>query len=767
MGSRHLLNLAPVEFEDCEIAVGVFEYQDREQLKKLRESFGATHLLRRDGESKILAVPLHRDAQPIGDQTEKVQLSGHLGLCAALIRHALLNHLHVGNGQIIHRDPIEFVSHYPEDDLLASSMPGGASNSLGVSLKCLYEVVVRVIHLDRQAPIIGLALNLRTRRSIDKSSETLILEGFGLSNRYVGQFISDVGSRVSPRFELLGWVIEIGNGKLILDDTRPGVTEVDTAKAFLEPRREHFDAYLLHSLKERASQVIQLLGGKLAAVRNGPALLQKLQRFLDRLRGARLEILPGLPFKIEPFLCEQSGGRFPQLHETAKPVYIFDPAGRRTDTWHDRGLNQYGPYTAQTFTPTRPRVCVICQASKKGQVEEFFHKLFHGVRVPGDNRKPFEKGFLRKYGLEDVATEFFVAERADASSYQRAVREAIAQQSQRSIKWDLALVQIDERFHALYGEDNPYLLTKAAFLTQQIPVQEFEIETAQLPDRQIGYVLNNIALATYAKLGGVPWLIKANPTISHELVVGLGSAHVGQGRLGDRERVVGITTVFSGDGNYWLANLSQAVPMNDYPEAVLDSLRAVIRRVRRDMNWQPRDHVRLVFHAFKPLKDAEAYAVKTLTNELNDYDMEFAFLHVVRDHPYVLFDQQQRGIWDYQTRSNKGVLAPIRGRFFRLSDHETLMTLTGGREVKRPQDGMPRPVLLRLHRASTFHDTTYLARQVFTFSCHSWRSFFPAPMPVTILYSELIAKLLGHLAPIPRWNPDVMLGRIGTTRWFL
>ena len=94
-------------------------------------------------------------------------------------------------------------------------------------------------------------------------------------------------------------------------------------------------------------------------------------------------------------------------------------------------------------------------------------------------------------------------------------------------------------------------------------------------------------------------------------------------------------------------------------------------------------------------------------------------------------------------------------------------SLIGPNELKRPQDGMPHPVLLRLHRASTFRDTTYLARQVFTFSCHSWRSFFPSPMPVTIFYSRLIAKLLGQLAMIPRWNPEAMLGRIGRTRWFL
>ena len=62
---------------------------------------------------------------------------------------------------------------------------------------------------------------------------------------------------------------------------------------------------------------------------------------------------------------------------------------------------------------------------------------------------------------------------------------------------------------------------------------------------------------------------------------------------------------------------------------------------------------------------------------------------------------------------------------------------------------------------------TYLTRQVFAFASHSWRTFLPSSVPVTIQYSNLIANSLGHLSLMDRWNPEVMLGRIGKTRWFL
>ena len=65
-------------------------------------------------------------------------------------------------------------------------------------------------------------------------------------------------------------------------------------------------------------------------------------------------------------------------------------------------------------------------------------------------------------------------------------------------------------FHELPPESNPYFVAKLGFQTLQILVQEFEIETARKWGSQLSFCLNNMGLATYAKLGGTPWLLKAN-----------------------------------------------------------------------------------------------------------------------------------------------------------------------------------------------------------------------------------------------------------------
>jgi hypothetical protein len=186
------------------------------------------------------------------------------------------------------------------------------------------------------------------------------------------------------------------------------------------------------------------------------------------------------------------------------------------------------------------------------------------------------------------------------------------------------------------------------------------------------------------------------------------------------------------------------------------------------MNWQPKDHVRLVFHAtFKRYSQDEVDSVKALMAELGEYEVEYAFLQISDSHPYLLFDQSQKGSRDFDTGLTKGVFAPSRSSSLQLSNRDALLCLTGPNEVKRPEDGIPRPLLLSLHRDSSFSDMTYLTRQVFAFACHSWRTFLPASHPVTTQYSDLIARALGSLALLERWNPDVMLGKIGTTRWML
>jgi hypothetical protein len=275
-----------------------------------------------------------------------------------------------------------------------------------------------------------------------------------------------------------------------------------------------------------------------------------------------------------------------------------------------------------------------------------------------------------------------------------------------------------------------------------------------------------MSLATYAKLGGTPWLLASPQTVAHELVIGLGSHSVSSSRIGARKRFVGITTVFSSDGSYLLTDRTAVVPFEDYSNALYETLKRAITTVRKQDNWRSTDKVRLVFHVFKPLKDTEAEAVEQTVKDLDLDNVTFAFIHIAQSHPYLIFDNNQKGIGYRDPK--KGVLGPSRGLHIKLGDRESLVVFSGASELKQASDGMPRPCLLKLHRLSTFKDMTYLARQAFEFAGHSWRMLAPEPFPITIRYSDLIAERLSGLSSVKGWDAEaVKFGQIGKTLWFL
>jgi hypothetical protein len=89
-------------------------------------------------------------------------------------------------------------------------------------------------------------------------------------------------------------------------------------------------------------------------------------------------------------------------------------------------------------------------------------------------------------------------------------------------------------------------------------------------------------------------------------------------------------------------------------------------------------------------------------------------------------------------------------------------------QIKAAYQGIPDPVLLRLHEKSTFRDMRTLTRQISDFACHSWRTYDRARMPTTLLYADEIAKQLAGLERTPGWDPEIAsVGRIMRRPWFL
>ena len=93
--TQNVLNVVPLHFQDEEVEVGYFNFtssQERDEaLRKLRHDHRGLHVFRRDGSLSVVMLPIAPGVPLLGETPQKLCLEDHLGLCAVLMREALLN----------------------------------------------------------------------------------------------------------------------------------------------------------------------------------------------------------------------------------------------------------------------------------------------------------------------------------------------------------------------------------------------------------------------------------------------------------------------------------------------------------------------------------------------------------------------------------------------------------------------------------------------------------------------------------------------------
>ena len=244
---------------------------------------------------------------------------------------------------------------------------------------------------------------------------------------------------------------------------------------------------------------------------------------------------------------------------------------------------------------------------------------------------------------------------------------------------------------------NPYLHAKALLLMAGVPSQEMRVSTMRQPAGTLAYTLQNASVALYAKLNGVPWTVDHHLPIADEIVVGLGIAELAASRYHDRQRYMGVTTVFRGDGNYLLGSLSRECSFEEYPQMLRASVQDVLTEIKQRNGWKPGDTVRIVCHTTLPMRERHldrliADCVAAVGAEQN---VEFAFLTVGDRQPFTMLDPGQPG---KQARGKrKGIFAPERGTIVQISPAQRLLAITGPDLIKRAGAPLPRQLHVRLH----------------------------------------------------------------------
>lgn len=696
-------------------------------------------------------------------ETELLVLSDHLGLrfVQTMLDQAMRD---VFKAYDPVRDrPFAFLAQ--NSDLVASAAKDMEKTPALLSsfeIRPKYELESKVVEFRPNELELMLTLNLTTRWICNASLQELVEEHIPVQGMHLVRTNAEPGQR-----RLVGTFGRIDGDDILLHDAYGDENKVAASEVRVEGSKEVFATSLRRLLGNKYDGFMHAVDneyGKLCGGAGFDTELRKMEGFLKK--NSPVQLHGGVKVSIGDRVQLNNQPGHKTIVELPTSKYCFDRSRTKLHPYAWDGLARFGPFDRGNFPTRSSRILLVTPDTVSGRVSQALKKFRDGF---GSSQTSKYDGFLDTFHLSDVtffplSVKLQDVQRADVG---KAYRKAIEEKLTRDASFDAAFnILLDE--HAVLSDaHNPYLVAKAILLSHGIPVQEAKVSTLTANEYSLQHTFRNIATALYAKMGGVPWTVDHGETVDDELVVGIGNAELSGSRFEKRQRHIGITTVFRGDGNYLLSNVSKECRYEDYPQVLRESTVAVLREVKQRNNWLPGQTVRIVFHAFKPLKKVEvadiiASSVKEVGSEQT---IEFAFLNISQDHSFTLLDMAQRGItWKNQT---KGVYVPRRGLTVQVGRYTRLVTSTGPQMVKRANLALPRPLLIHLHKQSTYRDLSYLSEQVLNFTTLSWRSTLPSEKPVTILYSSLIAELLGRLKSVDDWSPAVLNTKLRNSKWFL
>ena len=756
-GEALVTNVLPVEFPFESVNLLAREIVQGEELRALRESLAADWSVQWEG-AKVYFLRLAEGADEIPGTTPTVlTLAENLRLLARLTTDALVRRF--PTYEPLRRKPFIFVGRKQQ-------LMDGVDKVIGVSHPLLsefriwpkYSLDARVLEVRAGAAFVGVTVDLATRWEITADLEALQSAGIDVTGLFVVRRHPDPDQR-----PLVGRIGAVDDGVIKLSESTSDAENMPVGSVMLEGRREAFDRCLRRLLGPKMPRYDEFRDKRMGELLGGPPLLAEVERVARVLGDQPLELAQGLTCSVGAPLRITNSPDYKSVVVTRQLDYCFDPARTKRHRYAWPGLETYGPFSRDTFARPSPHILVMFPQAAQGAVETFVRSLRDGI--PGE--KAFQAGFTKTFGLVNPRFEMVAVppgvDRSPATAYRRAIEGALA----RGDLPDAALVIVTDQDGDLPDEVNPYLHSKAILLMAGVATQHARLSKISSQPGNLQYILQNISIALYAKMRGVPWTVDHDLTIADELVIGIGTAELSDSRIQERHRYLGITTVFRGDGNYLLGQLSREATYSEYPAVLRDSTRSILEELKQRNGWQPGDTVRVVIHAARPPRNMDFALLmhKAVQAVGKDQHIEFAFVTVSHDHPFALFDTTQGG--RQSSKGTKGEFVPDRGLIVQTNLYSRLITTTGLTLVKRAGLPFPRPIQVHLHRHSSFNDLHYLSEQVLKFTGLSWRSTTPAADPVTIYYSELIARHLARLRAVPGWSPTLLDARLRTSKWFL
>jgi len=415
-----------------------------------------------------------------------------------------------------------------------------------------------------------------------------------------------------------------------------------------------------------------------------------------------------LPFEDELIKSEIIG----------KPQRYFYSNRKNTQglKYYDQMVKAYQPYSLELYQNKEINIGIVCPSEYQGETEGFIKKT--------------EAKLKEVFHFNSLNFHFKTIKNKDLESYKEVLYD------EALLECELIYVIVNEAQENLSPSNSPYYVCKAKFIGNGIPTQDIQIETIR--QNLNAFTMTNIALNSYAKLGGTAWTIEKEDKLKDELVIGIGSTLSENGQF-----VLGIAQVFHNDGRYMTGDCSPLSSFTNYAENLENHLFKTLQPLVEEMSKS--GTFRLIFHLFKSASEEyEIKAINGLKERLANYNFEFALVHLAYGHNFRLY-------------YNDGNSDINQGTYIQLSKHSALLHFVSKSDL---------PLKIDLDKRSTFTSLFYIAKQVYWFSHLSHRSYMPSKRTVTIMYPSLMAKMTEELKKVEDWDYE-RLKAVSDKLWFI
>lgn len=761
------INFFPINFDFTEYQINTESYSV-ERLAELRKQHNDTHSFFKNGDSIYISNKDSEVDLSLGSSVER-NIYEDKEVTASLIKHIFFRTFKDRFAGYTPVDfyPFRFFSGLSTDDIISKALPTHLQNK--IAYKKLIELHLRLNNIDGKKQF-GFLINIKRNWIFNKTCAELDSEGYNLIGIDVlhAEVLPGMNNILAPNEEYIGTILEV-NGNKAKVNTNEGNKIFELSELFIRKTKFNISNYLTFATsQQKSNEILDIIESKRSDIYNVKNLHREILKIAKHLFNEKdqpiyFENKDGFCFSVDSKPLGVSN-----TIELKTPTFIFDYAGTKTNNTNpDIGLSNFGPYDSINFDIKTPNVLCICNRSNRGYFTKFLSNLKNGI----PQSRYFQKGLQKKYDLQDVIFDIKEIQSYNLEEYINVIR------NYDDTKPHLAIIEIPSEFKRYSDISNPYYRIKAKLLTSEIPVQFITSETIQNNNE---YILNSIALQIYAKMGGTPWVLPSHRSVDREIIIGIGHSWLrkNQYKGSEQNRVVGITTFLSSDGQYLLGDKVKDVDYDNYFSELLRSLQQSILRLSSEQGWSDGETVRLIFHIFKPIKNIEFDVISQLIKEITQYKIKFAFVTISKYHPNILFDINQHGVTKFGSNLLKGEYIPIRASNVFLDSETSIVQMFGANELKTSRQGISTPIQIKIRTPQgnynntelndlLFYDLAYITQQIFSFTYLSWRSFLPAEQPATMLYSNLISKLLGKMRTVPGWDADKLNYGLKRKKWFL